>query len=90
MTVSHFTALEARTPMVDAERAMTMAQAALYPHLTREGGQKLWAGWERQARPAVEARPGQAGALFTLNGRPVAADALEQQITALMGLGAVA
>lgn len=90
MTVSHFAALEARIPMVGAERMMTMAQAALYPHLTKEGGQKLWSGWERQSRPAPEARPGQTAALFTLNGRPVAPDTLEQQIAALMGVGAVA
>lgn len=91
MTVSYFLALEGRIPAMQAERSMQLAQAAVYPHVTREGAERMWQAWTRATDPdpLPSAMPVK-GALFTLNGRPVSFEALRIGLGQAIGGGLAA
>lgn len=88
MTVSYFTALESQIPAVEARAMMAAAQAALYPHVTKEGAERMWQAWVRQAEPPrpLSAMPAP-GALFSLNGKPVNLHELRFGLGQAMGAG---
>jgi hypothetical protein len=91
MTVSHFEALESEIPVVEARRQMQAAQAAVYPHLTKEGAERLWQAWSAAAyRPAPEHMVPARDALFTLNGTPVSFEGLRQGLTQMLEPGGLA
>lgn len=88
LTVSYFQGLEARIPAVQAERSMQMAQAATYPHATKDGAERMWRSWVRQAEPPrpLSGMPVK-GALFTLNNKPVSISELRAGLGAELGQG---
>jgi hypothetical protein len=90
MTVSYFEGLESQIPVIEAERMQAAAQAALYPHVTKEGARQMWQAWtaqiERVGREAAQA----AGALFTVDGRAVGLGGLKRWMRKTIGPKAVA
>jgi hypothetical protein len=68
-------------PRVRALWMLDAAQAALYPHLKREGARAWWDSLVRRTRRVVRA----VGQLFTLNGAPVTPDALRERLGAELG-----
>lgn len=87
MTVSHFEALESKIPVMEARGMMRAAQAAVYPHVTKDGAQKMWQGWERAAYPPEPVGPGSRRAMFTWNGRAVTPIDLRQRLAGVLGGG---
>lgn len=87
MTVSYFEALEGQMPALEAQRMMAAAQAAVYPHVTKDGAQKMWQGWERAAYPPEPIGPGARRALFLWNNQPVAPVDLRQRLAGVLGGG---
>lgn len=88
--MSHFEALEAEIPATEARRQMRAAQAAAYPHLRREGAERLWRSWSDIAyRPHPEHTAPVKGALFSLNGQAVSFDGLRAGLRSMLGGGAV-
>lgn len=88
MTVSYFAALEAQIPAVEARHKMDMAEAAMYPTLTKpEHARDLWAHWMRQANPPppIETLPG--GSTFYWNNVPIEPAALKSNLAGALGSG---
>lgn len=67
-------ALYEQVPRIRAQRTLLAAEAAVYPHLTKEGGERWWRLWVGRAYPPARgsaAVPKQRRALFFWNGEPV-------------------
>jgi hypothetical protein len=91
MTVSYFAALESRIPAVQAERSLQLAQAALYPHTSKDAAQRMWQVWTRAANPPPPTSGKQAaGSQFYLNDRPVSIFELRRGLGQALGAGLTA
>lgn len=88
MTVSYFEALEAEIPAIDAERMQRAALAALYPHTSKEGGQRMWRSWTEQINRVREQTGRAAGALFMVDGKAVGLRGLKRWMRKTIGRGA--
>lgn len=89
MTVEYFTALESRIPAEEARRMMHAAEAAFYPHVTKEGARRMWRHWSETVNPTPIALPVK-GALLSFNGQAVDFPTLREQLSGALGRGLVA
>lgn len=87
MTVSYFEALEGQIPALEARALLAAAQAALYPHVTKEGAERMWGAWTEAAYPRPTPAMPAPGSLFSLNGRPVDIGALRHGLGSALGAG---
>jgi hypothetical protein len=76
MTVSYFEGLEAQIP-------------AVYPHVTKEGAERMWATWMADAYPQPLAQMPATGSLLSFNGRAVSFGELKTELSAAMAPGAL-
>lgn len=86
--MSYFLGLESRIPARMAEQAMQAAQVAVYPHASKDGAERLWRAWMRQAAPPRPIVAGPVpGALFSFNGQPVDIATLRAKLGGALGAG---
>lgn len=90
MTAEYFAALEAEIPVVEAERALAIADASLYPHLRSRDAQHWWNAKVRVITAASAAVARRAGALFVVDGRAVGGDGLRRWFRRTIGRGLAA
>lgn len=87
MSVEYFGALEAQIPPVEAERALALADAGVYPHLKREDAQAWWQKKTRTIADAVEALSRRAVDHFTVDGKLTDARGLRRWLRGIVGGG---
>ncbi|MGE3267152.1 MAG: hypothetical protein AB7P40_00295 [Chloroflexota bacterium] len=85
MTVSLFAQYERQIPVVEAERMMSAAQAALYPHVDKNGAREMWNGWRQQIDRAARATRQRAGSLFVVDGKGVGVAGLKRWFRSALG-----
>lgn len=90
MTVDYFAALEAEIPVVEAERALALADAAVYPQLTSQAAQRWWNAKLRVIQQATADVARRAGALFIIDGQAVGARGLRSWLKRTLGRGLTA
>lgn len=90
MSVSYFAALESQVPAVEARAIMASAQAAVYPHVSKEGAQRMWQAWTRAAYPPPPTPTSRAASQFYLNDRPVSIFELRRGLGQALGAGLTA
>lgn len=71
MTVSYFEALERQIPALEARALLQSAQAAVYPHVSKEAAERMWRGWQQAAYPRPVTLADVRDSLLYLDGVPV-------------------
>ncbi len=68
-------------PRVRALNVLDLAQAAIYPHLTKIAAENWWHRWTRRAAHRIQDALG----TFTVNGVPVGVRGLKNKLKELFG-----
>jgi hypothetical protein len=89
MTVSYFEGLEAQIPALEARAMLAAAQAAVYPHVSKEGAERMWQGWMADAYPRPLTQMPASGSLLSFNGRAVSFGELQSKLSTAMAPGAL-
>ena len=83
--LSGFEGLEAQIPAIEGERMQAAAQAALYPHVTKDGARQMWSAWTEQINRVSRDAATAAGSLFTVDGKAVGVSGFKKWLRKKLG-----
>lgn len=70
-------------PRIQAERTLLAAQAAVYPHMGKDGARRWWDSMVRRTQQAARV----VRQLFTWGGQPVTPEGLKARLSQQLGGG---